>query len=342
MKRLSVSILGLISVFMSFLPHLVHSQAGTGMKMHPSQADSIKQVDYSYTFPLLGKRVVQKGFAIPYPVGIMINTFAASQLVEISELKVGFNDNAPQDFNFVEFGEVKANLQNINVRADLWLFPFLNIYGLFGPLISQTSVSVVEPVTFTTNTNFNGYTYGIGTTLAAGFHGFWATADVNTTWTSLEQFDTPVNATMMTPRVGMAIPFRKNPSSNFAFWVGCSYVLLNRETSGTIKISDISPNGSSEALQKIIDETEEWYQDLSLPQQRVVKQIAQALKNRLDDLEPVDASISYSLKKEPKSKLSVLIGAQYQHSLRWQFRTEIGFLGGRTSGLLSANYRFRW
>lgn len=96
-----------------------------------------------------------------------------------------------------------------------------------------------------------------------------------------------------------------------------------------------------EKLQEITNETSGWYQSLSRPQQEVVKSIAQKLIDKIDG-NLRDAVIHYSLKKEPSSHWSMVAGGQFQFNKRWQARTEFGFLGGRKSVLLSANYRWRW
>ncbi len=40
---------------------------------HQVYTDSLKNVEYKYTFPILGQGAYKKGFDIPYPAGIMGN-----------------------------------------------------------------------------------------------------------------------------------------------------------------------------------------------------------------------------------------------------------------------------
>ena len=41
--------------------------------VHEAYADSLKNVEYNYIFPILGQGAYKKGFDIPYPAGIRAN-----------------------------------------------------------------------------------------------------------------------------------------------------------------------------------------------------------------------------------------------------------------------------
>lgn len=77
-------------------------------------------------------KIVKRGVDLPYPIGVMINCVNAEQAVEISHLMVGVNDLAPVPLDIVKFGDVKAKVQGVNVRADVWILPFVDIYGFAG------------------------------------------------------------------------------------------------------------------------------------------------------------------------------------------------------------------
>lgn len=48
----------------------------------------------------------------------------------------------------------------------------------------------------------------------------------------------------------------------------------------------------------------------------------------------------FTFQASPKQKWNMLAGLQYHASRRFQFRGEIGFLGGRRTYLVSTAYRF--
>lgn len=322
----------------------VQAQAGTGMKYgnnRKAYTDSIKNSNYHWVFPAWGKRLTRKGFDVAYPIGIMLNPFIASQKVNISDLKVGFNGNEPVPLDFIRFSEVKANVQTITARPDLWIFPFMDIYGIAGVSYAQTNVGVSSPVQFSTKANFHGSTFGVGTTLAGGYHGIITIIDLNHTWSYFDKINGSVQASMFTPRIGYNFLFKQKPWQNIAVWVGAPGIFVNNETEGTFDLSG-KVNINKDVLEQIVQETADWYKTLKPAQQAVVKQIAQKLLDKINGLDIKDAYINYSLKKRPVSNWSMCIGAQYQLSHSWQLRTELGFLGGRQSLLLSANYRMRW
>ena len=102
-------------------------QAGTGSNYGPKHAayiDSIKNSEYTWKLPIWGKKVSKRGIDLPYNAGIMLNTYIGSQKILISDLKVGVNGKDPVPLDFIKFGEVKAKIQNITVRPDVWLLPF--------------------------------------------------------------------------------------------------------------------------------------------------------------------------------------------------------------------------
>ncbi|WP_241149096.1 hypothetical protein [Photobacterium sanguinicancri] len=116
---------------------------------------------------------------------------------------------------------------NITVRADVWVFPFMNVYGIIGYTQGESkakinSVScdsskfdgpnllcgVINAVgdKLPENTMFNlemdGGTYGIGTTLAGGVGNWFALLDMNYTYTSISAIEGDIRTFVAAPRVG--------------------------------------------------------------------------------------------------------------------------------------------
>ncbi|SEW43679.1 hypothetical protein [Chitinophaga arvensicola] len=334
----------IISFALILLAASAMAQAGAGNKMGDADKhykDSLRRAGYPYRFPILGSKMVEKGFSLQYPVGAMLNLMGGSQEVNITDLKVGFNEQEPVPLDFIKFGEVKANMQTATTRLDLWVLPFVDLYGIVGLVQAKTNVNIASPFQFSSEADFKGYTLGLGTTLAGGYHGIITITDINYTWTHLDNLDNTVKTLMITPRIGYNFQFKEHPGKSIAAWIGATGFFVNQGTSGSINLSDLGPSMDPGQAQKIIDETEQWYQALTKPQQVVVKRIAQAVLNKMNNI-PDDITVNYSLKKEPVSHWSMVVGAQYQINKRWQVRAETGFLGGRKSLLLSGNYRWRW
>lgn len=335
-----MTVKAIILLVSCIIPFIAFAQGPDGKTIRGKYIDSIKQSTYPYVFPAWGKRVAKKGIDIPLPAGVMVNYFAGSQLVNISDLQVGFNDGPLVPLNFVKFGEVKANFQSINTRFDLWALPFFNVYGIVGQTFASTNVSVTSPINFSSTAKFTGPTTGVGVSVGGAMYGIFGVIDANNTWSFFDQIDGSIHTKSYSGRFGHAINFKSRPDRNITFWVGVSGVFIGRTTTGTIKFSDLNSSATKPDLQPIKDETAEWYQSLTPAQKVVTKQIAEKLLDKIDGLDLQNASISYSLIKRATSNWSMLGGGQFQLNHHWQFRSEAGFLGGRKSVLLSVNYRF--
>ena len=141
---------------------------------HQRYYDSLKNHDYNRVFPIAGDKVYKRGFDIPFPFGIMFNAFYGKQDLIIENVKVGVagpdSTRGPADLsNVIAFSEVQAKAYNINLRADMWVFPFLNVYALLNYFPqSTTSVTLSKPVAYSTEAKQSGWAYGIGIMGAGG------------------------------------------------------------------------------------------------------------------------------------------------------------------------------
>src|SRR5688572_32175957 len=78
---------------------------------HKRYYDSLKSMDYDRVFPVFGSKVYKRGFDIPYPFGIMVNTFYIKQGIDISNINIGLR--GPNEIigpinldNIIKFGKV--------------------------------------------------------------------------------------------------------------------------------------------------------------------------------------------------------------------------------------------
>lgn len=324
----------LVLIFIIINQNIVFAQKED---LRQAYADSIKTSTWAYRLPAWGQRITKRGVDLPYPIGIMINYFSGSQKVVISDLEVGINNSPLVPLDFVKFGETKATLNSVTSRIDVWALPFVDIYAVVGKTWASTSVNVVEPMNFSNKVDFEGGTFGVGMTLGGAYKHVFGTLDYNNTWTKFDQIEGSIHSQMLAPRFGYVFQSRRKPNRNFAPWIGVQGLFVNRVTKGTINLSDLGVSGNSADFD-VEDKT--WYQNLPAADKVIIKQIADKIRDKLDKLDPEDASISYSLKKKALSPWSMSVGGQFQLDHHWQFRTEAGFFGGRSSILASVNYRF--
>ncbi len=314
---------------------IAYSQESAGVKILPKQGalyENTKNLNNPYVIPLWGEKLGRKGFLLPYPIGISVNGYAAAQDVTVSDLSIGINDGQLQSLdNIVGFSKVTANVQDINVRTDLWILPFLDVYGIYGKTWVQTDVgigSIVDkPVDLNTQANFDGYVYGIGAMLTGGIRSVFFSLDMSKIWTHLGELKGDNSAVNFGLRTGYVFHFQGNPEKNISVWTGATRLYLSGGTDGTINLSEVMPDIGNNY------QNSDWYEALGPVKQKLVDELVEKAEN-------VDSQLHYTLKKRPAKDWSMILGAQYQIDRNWQFRAEANFLGGRKSGLISASYRF--
>ena len=313
-------------------------------KKQKAYTDSLKAVEYNYVFPIWGQAVYKKGFDIPYPAGAMVNYIWMDQGIAIDNLQLGIqtdNTNIPlTPVDFIDFGSNRNTSYSVNFRPDIWVFPFLNVYGLFGYGASTTEVNLVKPVAFKSIVTQNLSMAGVGIMGAFGVGPLWLSLDGNWTWTKPELLDDPVLASVFGVRVGKTFTFKSKPERNVAFWVGGMRIRMSSETYGAIKMADAIPQEAWDRKDDFVAEYWDWYDYEATPPQKVVADKVLTPIIEGIDAKDGDAIISYGMDKRPEQEWNVVFGAQYQFNKRWQVRTEAGLIGDRKSFLLSANYRF--
>jgi len=312
--------------------------------INEAYTDSLKQVEYNYTFPILGQGAYKKGFDIPYPAGLMGNFIWLKQNLIFDNMKLGIKtDNLDiplTDVDFVEFGENTNTSYSYNVRPDLWVLPFLNVYGLFGGGQSRTEVNLTAPIPFYSNVEQEIRTAGIGIMGAGGIGPVWFSVDANWTWSKPELLDKPVQVNVLGIRLGHTFKFENKPERNIAIWGGAMSMKMSSDTQGEIQLIDALPPEAWENKDEIVNNYYDWYNNEATPPQKIVAD--KVLTPIVERLDAADGStiIRYGMDKQVQERWNGTIGAQFQLNKHWMFRSEAGLIGNRKSFLVSINYRF--
>lgn len=355
-----------------FVSGQVYSNKEVGKK-NEKLIDSLKDFDYPYALPIWGKKAAKMGFNLPYSAGIGINYLWQKSALVIENLKVGFNNNPPRDLSqVIRFDNANSEASGLNIRPDIWLLPFLNVYGIFAKSKPSTAVDfgIYVPdadgiwnqvIALNTKANFEATTFGFGVTPTIGIGGGWLALDMNVTWNDIPELAKPAVAFVFGPRLGKTFKL-KTPDRNFAFWVGGFRLHLNSGTSGSLNLSDlISTDGLQGKVDNGIQKVEgaqvkvnDWWSALSpLEQQNPANKAKYETANRaietagsfLGNLDAAlndthYASVQYSLDKRPKDMWNFIVGTQFQYNKNWMVRFEYGFLGSRTQIITGLQYRF--
>ena len=371
LRRWSAAVLFLL---LAVLP--AHAQVFTNKvvgKSNQAYLDSLKHYIYPYALPIWGDKATKRGYDLPYSAGLSMQYFGQRSDLIIENLNVGFNGGTMHDLDgIVRFDKAKSSSDGVSLRPDIWLYPFLNIYGIFGVSAASTDVGYgiwlpdssgheQEILHLNTKVDFTAATLGFGITPTLGVGGGWLALDMNFTWTDVPQLSKPAQAFVFDPRMGKSFKLRR-PDENINVWVGGFRFAINTGTTGSIPLSDALPidqwQGSINQAQAEVArrnaDIDAWWNSLTPPQQANPVNIAkyQASKAALSRagafLENADqavahagsSTVDYSIDKRPADLWNFLVGGQYQLNKSWMFRLEVGFLTSRTQLISGLQYRF--
>ncbi len=341
-----------ISLFLLFFTGITTKAQYTSKRVRSkfeTYTDSLKNVQYNYVFPFLGQGAYKKGFDIPYPFGIMTNYFWGIQSIVINNMHLGLtnaHDGIIGDIpltnvdKWIGFGKNTSVVNSFNVRPDIWVLPFLNVYGIFGYGHSHTVVNLVKPIELESVVDQNVSTSGFGVLGAAGLGPVWISVDANFTWNKPVLLDKPTKVNILGLRVGHVFVFKNHPYRNISIWVGAMRLHMSSETVGAIKLKDALPQDVWDRKDEIVQNYDNWYAGLSPAQQALVDKTAlPKIRDAIDEKDG-ESIIHYGMDKQTKQLWNGLVGVQFQLNKRWQFRSEGGIIGDRKSFLFSVNYRF--
>ena len=342
-------------------------------KSNEKLKDSLEVEKYPYALPIWGEKVAQRGYNLPYSAGLSVNYFWQKSDIKINNLEVGFNNGQMYNLDeIVRFDKSYIEASSITIRPDIWLLPFLNVYGIFGKANTSTNINAgiwipdadnnwTEIANFSSKANFNATTFGLGLTPTIGIGGGWFALDMNMSWTDISALEKPAFTYIFGPRFGKTFKFNI-PERNTALWVGGFRVHISGDTKGSLALADVLPLDNAQqkvdnGIQKVDEnqtKVDNWWDGLTPKQQANPVNIAKyngansALESAGNFLTTLDGALStaetstvqYSLKKSPVDMWNFVVGSQFQYNKHFMFRVECGFLGSRTQVLGGLQYRF--
>lgn len=336
--------------------------------------DSLKKTtNYPYALPIWGEKVTRLGYDLPYSAGVSMQYFGQVSDIIIENLKVGFNGGTMYDLDgLVRFDKAVATASSVSVRPDVWIFPFLNVYGILGLSKASTDVGFGVWITDSTGTDqelfsagsvvdFNATTFGLGMTPTIGIAGGFLALDMNVAWTDVPQLSRPAMSFVFAPRLGKNFKLKK-PNQTIAVWAGGFRVHLNSKTEGSINLSEVI---NTDEMQTKVDDgiekvnnaqlgVDEWWSGLTPIEQNspVNKAKYELANNSLEKAgqilanadaalnDGVNTTVEYSMDKRPKDAWNFVMGSQFQLNKHLMIRAEVGFLGTRTQVMAGVQYRF--
>ncbi len=223
---------------------------------------------WSRTLPFLGQNVVDKGFDLPLPFGAGIAYADVNQPNDITELRVGFGDGPKVPYDWVAFENTFSDTQSWQLKLDAWLFPFLQVFALYGDLDGTVSSDVfldgdglIEAIdldctrlvnrpicsrledqlfVLPIRTSIDVRTYGGGLTLAVGWRNFFFALPASLTYSEPRFAVTDGRAITITPRAGLFFDLPR--FGNLAVFAGGNYLDSDLDVDGMFSFSDDLPD----------------------------------------------------------------------------------------------------
>lgn len=345
MRKIRSISLGLQSILFLLLIFFVGITTGRSQGMgkmdnpaYQAYFDSLKQMDYKYPLPILGKGAYKKGYDLPLAWGLSGVYFTQTQEITIDKISIGFNGSELIDIsNIIKFGPTIATTNAYTIRPDVWILPFFNLYGIIGVGTTETNVNLLKPIGFNTSQHFIANSFGVGATFSGALGPIWIAWDNNYNFVDVDVIVEPVPAFNSGLRIGHTIRFPYKPERSLSVWGGVFYQSIQNDTQGSIALQDVFPNFGND---NVINYLNDWASTLPPAQRVIVNQIIDALDSISNGIDPGEASIEYKLDKRVTEPINLIFGAQYQFNKNWMLRTELGVFGKRSQFLLNLNYRF--
>jgi hypothetical protein len=276
-------------------PSTVYDLDPLGKK--PEMAEPNPLLDW---LPIWGKSAKDKGFDLPLPLGIGLTYTYIHQNMVVSDVRI---HDRPLNLNI---RDAETTTHTAIFRADAWVFPFLNVYGLLGQTIGDTRPALVFPngQVLETKVDYSRFSYGAGMTVAGGWKSFFLTLDAN--WTSGpivstekgQVGDEPIQSLTFAPRFGILMS--SGHLGTGSLWIGGMCLIATSEIHDKV---DLSPH---------------------------------PLLARLVDMN----SLSYSVQVKPKDKWNLLIGGNWELNKRWSLTGEVGGVLDRFHTIGGVMFRF--
>jgi len=182
-------------------------------------------------FPLW--KSLAKGKELPSPFGFGVNLYSQNQtfsFLEFSFFVPDFNMSAmlPQDL------EIENQITERNLKVDLWVLPFVNVFGILGEINGKTIVDY-EFLDDKIRMNYKGIVYGSGITMAGGYEPYFISLTAAFSNTKLDNSESSAKAWIFTPKIGITMSGWKM-IKDLNIWVGAMYQQSEEQHSGSMNI----------------------------------------------------------------------------------------------------------
>jgi hypothetical protein len=234
---------------------------------NPDAPDSTAAAGEHSRLPFMADEARKRGHVLPLPYGVSLVVIGlGNREIEVTDVRVGVRAQPPQSVSdFLELGST-SDVFNANIKLDVWLLPFLNVYALLGYVHNESSTHAVvtlddpgpPPGVFEYETDIetelDGAVGGLGFTLAAGYPPFFSVLDVSYARSDLG-FDNDFTALISTVRLGWDGRIGELPAQ---LWLGAG----DWDTAATATGHTTLPNGAQLDFEADQEPVTNWLYDV--------------------------------------------------------------------------------
>lgn len=308
------------------------SQSGGSAQNDDGSPDATRPSESkSRILPIWGDKARARGYDLPEPFGVGYNYMNLRQDIVVD--KIGFIMPTQPDLGGlltidginIDAGHTREKSETHMLKLDSWVFPFMNVYGLYGKTKGKSHTtlaggsvdirdflgnphhldlnSVIKGKPF--DLDFEGKTYGAGVTFAGAYEQFFGTVDVNYTKTNLDILDGDIKALVVSPRVGYEFVFSPliagQGNTKLQVWTGAMYQDITQRFKGDISGLNLSLPGGMENM--------------------------------------IPGDMKFDVEQHLAHKWSNLVGARLEVTRNFNIISEVGF-NNRNSFFISGEFRF--
>lgn len=227
-----------------------------------------ERIVYNRRLPFMAQKAVDRGYALPRPFGISLLGVQNVQDQVITEPNVALGKGEPpppgtelRPLPPVELQNTVSDTDSVQLKGDVWLLPFLNVFATIGRVRGDVNLDVVvdldtafpPPVCTpidpcgTVSANFDAgvdtYTTTLGSTGVYAWSNWFLGVTASGTASFGENTDTTIRSWTGSARVGRRWMFAK--ANILAPYIGVSYFNLDQIVEGTTRLPDAFPDGDS-------------------------------------------------------------------------------------------------
>jgi hypothetical protein len=213
------------------------------------------------TFPLLGDKARARGKELPPPFGVMYITNWMDSDWEFKSAAVSLDGSHPVSLDAAQNATMDLQVQTNGVKADMWLFPFLDVMAGFGKVNVDVNLGLRDiPLYFDPGNaagplqhdpgfvygdkivpmKFGGDYYTFGGVLAGGYKRFYGAVDMSAVKTTLQGSASLSADGFWTYTAAPKIGYNAGLSQ---IYVGARYLSKNEHYKGTVPLASGSNLG---------------------------------------------------------------------------------------------------